>query len=419
MPHHLSQDASSPDNAESKHRLHDHDTPRTRHKNDPDRHPHLPSAEYCLLHRGCRSEELPHDHQNVPGSTSGTGPDAWAHSPDDYPRNYPPEDHYAHRYLPGEASHPSLRGQLSEKLRAALDAPCLFYPGAGQDVDPAILFSTTGVVSTVIYADYALDRMSGPERAFARFCRHHLSVSEDMRRFCSPYRAPLDSGVLTPGDFGFDSPRAFYPDRSTYGPNRERQEGPEAVIGRWALFELEGIPSRPVLFLYFCTEAIQTYINLWGIRGTAPLAVVVQNHGKGLFWTRLDGDCLLYAASIRLPKYIYVGDISSTPWPGYRQLSRDRTDFNSMHRSRRALFEAKSHFGINPHSPLHLWDGRSSTLASPTYPEFNFFRLVTPQPVRSGQPVSECDQPKPPLPCLLPTGTSTNSTWPPRFPTDG
>lgn len=120
-------------------------------------------------------------------------------------------------------------------------------------------------------------------------------------------------------------------------------------------------------------------LNLWRIRGTAPLAVVVQNHGKGLFWTRLDGDCLLYAASVRLPEYLYVGDICSAPWPGYRQVSRDRTDSNSMHRSRRALFERKAHFGFNPNSPMHLWDGRSKNLEVQSHPEFKCFKLALPR----------------------------------------
>jgi hypothetical protein len=376
MPHHFSQDPSSPDNAESKHRLHDHDTPLTRNKNDPDRFPHLPSAECYLLQHGGLFKDLPDNLREIPAPFHGAeGEQSPYHR---YGHHFCDGDE-DHRHSPGQAAHPALRGKLSEMLRAALDAPCLFYPGAGVDVDPALLFTTTGVVSTVVYADYISSNERFSSRAFRGFEESFLSVSKGAYWPCNASRRLLDSGVLTPGDFGFDSPCAFYPDRPAYGPNRERQEGPDAVIGRWALFELEAIPSRPVLFLYFCTEAIQTYINLWGIRGTAPLAVVVQNHGKGLFWTRLDGDCLLYAAAIRLPKYIYVGDISSTPWPGYRQLSRDRTDSNSMHHSRRALFEAKSHFGINLHSPLHLWDGRSSKLASPTYPDFNCFKLVTPR----------------------------------------
>ncbi len=383
MPLNLSEHPSYPDNAEFEDRLRDLDTPRTRQKNDPDRHPYLPSAEYCLFQRGCLSERLSADHRNAPATTDRADPNAWAHGYDDHARYCFHEDHDTRPSLPGEASHPFLAGRLSEKLRAALDAPSLFYPGAGMDVDPALLFTSTGVVSTVVYADYVSGRMFKAEEAFSRFERCHLSLSEDMRGLIPPYRTLLDSGVLTPTDFGFDSLLAFYPNRRTWGSDRDAYLGPDAVIGRWALLELSSLPSRPVLFLYFSTEAIQTYINLWGIRGAAPLAVVVQNHGKGGLWTPLDGDCLLYAASPRLPKYIYVGDISSTPWPGYRQLSRDRTDSNSMHRSRRALFESKSHFGINLNSPMHLWDGASKSLASEKYPDFKHFKLAVP---RHGSP---------------------------------
>jgi hypothetical protein len=388
MPSDHANSPFSRENAGSQDRDQDLDIPASRHSNERDQHTHLPSAEYCLFQRGCPSGKLAPNQRNSPDSMDVADPKAWVPSLDGYGCHHPREDGGTHQSLPGEATHFLLRGQLSEKLRAALDAPCLFYPGAGRDVDPALLFTGTGVVSTVVYADYVLDDMFAAEQVFRRYEDGRLSSCEDTQRFCCPSRTLRDSGVLTPGDFGFDSPHDFYPYASTWGSYRGENLGPDAVIGRWALFELEGIPSNPVLFLYFCTEAIQTYLNLWGIRGTAPLAVVVQNHSKGLFWTRLDGDCLLYAASVRLPEYIYVGDIGSTPWPGYRQVSRDRTDHYSLHHSRRALFESKSHFGINLDSPMHFWDGSSPRVESRTYPEFKGFKLAAPRHERR-QPACE------------------------------
>jgi hypothetical protein len=50
-----------------------------------------------------------------------------------------------------------------------------------------------------------------------------------------------------------------------------------------------------------------------------------------------------------------------------------------MHRSRRALFECKSHFRINTRSPMLLWDGCSSALESETHPKFNVFKLTPPR----------------------------------------
>ncbi len=354
------------------------DTPLPRNKMDPDKHTHLPSAEYCLFQRGCLSDEMPRDHRNAPADAN-TDADAWGHRFEgrvSFPQDEDPRSQHSR---PGEASHPFLRGRLSEQLRAALDEPCLFYPGAGMDVDPALLFTSTGVVSTVVYADYIYEPNPFVSKTLNMFEKGRLCVSEDMQRFCNPSRTLLDSGILTPGDFGFSSPIAFYPVTHARGSDRKANVSADSVIGTWALFEQSSIPSRPVLFLYFFTEAIQTYINLWGIRGAAPLAVVVQNHSKGGFWTRLDGDCLLYAASVGLPKYIYVGDIGSTPWPGYSQISRNRIDFNSDHHSHRALFESKSHFGINLNSPMHLWDGCKQNLEVPTHPEFKDLKLALPR----------------------------------------
>ena len=266
----------------------------------------------------------------------------------------------ANRYL-------QQHGPLSQTLHAALAAPCLFYPGAGYDISPALLFASSGAVSTVVYADYITGNR----------CAEVFDDFEHPKG--PPFGAAwkmLETGALRADDFGFDSPDAYYPSVSTFGDDlRERQVDP-MKIGSWARFR--GRDGQVLSFFYFFTEAIQTYLNLWGINGRAPLAVVVQNHGLGALWTALDGDCLLYAAAQRLPKYLYVGDIGSEPWPGYRRVSREGINWNSQYHSKRALFRAEAPSPLNPHSPLNVWDGRSASIQTDRYPEFRVLKITRP-----------------------------------------
>ena len=263
----------------------------------------------------------------------------------------------------------------SQTFRAALAGPCLYYPGAGGDIDPALLFANSGAVSTVVYVDYlagdSTNQFADVFHEFQRYANGRLGEVAGPTSWTM-----METGILRADDFGFASPDAFYPNISTFGDSERRNRIDEMAVGRWARFQ--GRAGRPLLFLYFFTEAIQTYLNLWGTDGRAPLVVVVQNHGLGALWTRLDGDCLLYAAAQRLPKYLYVGDLGSEPWPGYQRVSRDRIDRNSMHGSARALFRADAPHPRNPHSPLNAWDGRSQAIHSERYQDFHTFKLARP-----------------------------------------
>lgn len=287
--------------------------------------------------------------------------------------------------LPEAADYLQRDENLREMLRTALSEPCLYYPGAGRDVDPALLFASSGAVSTVVYVDYLGKSLLHDfgiffeefERASGQTQFQDREVHDGDQR---PVWRMEKTGDITAADMGFSSPEAFFPNTHTWG-DQERQDQTEAsLIGRWGRFHDRCGTAKPLMFIYLFTEAIQTYINLWGIHDKAPLAVVVQNHSKGCLWTLLHGDCLLYAAAPRLPKYLYVGNLGSTPWPGYRQVSRHRTDHNSLHRSERALFESRSLFAINPNSPLAHWDGRGTSIRSKRYPDFHVFKLVSPEP---------------------------------------
>jgi len=289
--------------------------------------------------------------------------------------------------LPDAADYLRHSENWPETLHSALSGPCLYYPGAGKDVDPAVLFANSGIVSTVVYVDYLaeslLHNFDNVFTEFERVARRTQFSTRRVQEIHTDARCPIwrleETGVITAADMGYSSPEAFYPNTHTYAHRKSDDHPEESLIGRWGRFHNEQGAARPLMFLYFFTEAIQTYINLWGIHGLAPLAVVVQNHSKGCCWTPFHSDSLLYAAAPCLPKYLYVGNLGSTPWPGYRQVSQSRTDHNSMHHSERALFQARTPFASNPNSPLNEWNGQATSLPSQRYPKFHHFKLVAPE----------------------------------------
>jgi len=83
--------------------------------------------------------------------------------------------------LPEAADYLRRHENLRETLRAALSDRCLYYPGAGQDIDPALLFGNNRSVSTVVYVDY-----------LAKSSRHHFrSVFDKFERPPRETHAPI------------------------------------------------------------------------------------------------------------------------------------------------------------------------------------------------------------------------------------
>ena len=269
---------------------------------------------------------------------------------------------------------PQLYGRLA--ALPALQGRSLFYPGAGSDISPALRFVRNANVSVVVYADYGRLRHN-IEHVFRKF-ETHLHCSRDDGHY--HHWRVIDEDRLRCEDIGCQSPEELYPLNSHTKKTSHRRSmwverrSAEGSIGRWILLREDSgdeSPQKELLFLYLTTEAIQTYLQLWGRHRRAPFTVVAQNHGKGGFWTHLTGDCLLYAAASRLPDFLYVGDISSTPWPGYRKISRKVRDRHSEHKSKRDLWECTRPDRMNSTSPLmRLTDMSATTIQSRAYPEF-------------------------------------------------
>jgi hypothetical protein len=246
----------------------------------------------------------------------------------------------------------------------------LFYPGAGCDIDPAIRFVRSANISTVVYVDYLWANYI--EETFDRFGNRRHWNGE---RIYEIYRRNIVAS-----DLGCSSAFDLYPDNWF-----KKTEKPPEIIGTLAIFEQASFDykhsfehrrsPRTIRFIYLTTEAIQTYLHIWGLPKKAPLAVVVQNHCKGGLWTRLDGDCLLYACSPVLPRFLYVGNIGSEPWPNYKQVSCEVIDSNSMHRSTRSLYECIEPNFCNTDSPFNLWDGQSPLKKSEKYAELERMKI--------------------------------------------
>lgn len=220
----------------------------------------------------------------------------------------------------------------SALLRTLRKSRVLFYPGAGADISPALRFAGIGAIDTVLYCDYI---ECVPQRVledFERLGRHYGLEARDVHASELGQRCRAD---------------LFPSNRNRWG--RRDDDESNAVIGRVIEMRSCGSDQGTLTFIYLDTEAIQTYIHVWGVAGRAPLIVVVQDHGKGGAWTRLGGDCLMYTAAPVLPQFLWVG---SEPWPNYSKISRPEVDEQSLHSNERALWECTRPDRINSDSPL-------------------------------------------------------------------
>jgi len=233
-------------------------------------------------------------------------------------------------------------------LRTLRNSRVLFYPGAGRDISPALRFAEIGAIDTVLYCDY-INRV--PRAVFDDLemrGRFHGREARDVHASELGQRCRAD----------------FFPALQHRWGRRDDDEA-NPVIGGVMEMRSYGPDAGLFTFIYLDTEAIQTYIHVWGVAGDAPLIVVVQNHGFGGLWTSLGGDCLMYTAAPLLPLFLYVGDIGSEAWPNYRQISRAALDAQSMHRSQRSLWECTLPDRINPDSPLRFLVANDHTAADP------------------------------------------------------
>ena len=199
----------------------------------------------------------------------------------------------------------------------------LFYPGAYTDYGPLDMLVTpneAGMIAgaiTAIYVDYWITQEKIIE--FGDKIRRHYSVG---------FPIVFD---LSPSDFGLKSLDAFYPKTWTLKQKEFYQPKGQTVLGKRLYFH-----ELNLTLLYLVAEAIQVYKIIQRCN-VYPNMVVLQEHGMVGLWTEFGGESLLYKASRKKPKFLYVAK-NTIPWPNYHAVSETQVDIGQMHNHERRIY---------------------------------------------------------------------------------
>jgi len=264
-----------------------------------------------------------------------------------------------------ETHKASSYSDLLSSLRASR---VLFYPGAGEDITPALRFAALGIIDTIVYCDYLVTQGDGASYVVEIFQKFEV-VSQDMHEELRELPGKTNSEVyqlqmqqtVTAHDLGQTCRGDFFPKTGCrFGIRDDDSQNP--VIGSMAIFEKMS-DGKFLRFLYLDTEAIQTYLHIWGSAQSAPRLLVIQDHGFGGHWTPFGGESLLHAVAPVLPEFLWVGHSNTQPWPGYQAISRPAREPYSMHNSERILYACTQAEYANPESPLFSQEGESEISA--------------------------------------------------------
>lgn len=211
----------------------------------------------------------------------------------------------------------------------------VFYPGAGTDGQPLLLFSRAHAAHCFIYADYGVKRGE-----IARL------LCETPGNLLPGYRTlfVIEGGEKDFFPLGWENLRETYTDIDEFHP-------PELQWGIWAVLEREpqydsGHGPKRVLFCYLCCDAISAFTSLWpkgkGKRRTNPYAIAIDDSGFGSNWAVFGSEkSQLYKIAARnhaLPAWLLVATgRDAQPWPGYASRP-DETAPGATDKDARALF---------------------------------------------------------------------------------
>ena len=216
--------------------------------------------------------------------------------------------------------------QLKEPIHASEfhKYPAFFYPGAFEDTTGVDIFVNKGKVSVGIMVDYISDAKI---------------LNNVIHRVIDTGWAIAERYPLEPEFFGKSGWREFWSDKSCIMQSfqeRAYQDYGDATLFKGTKYFNE---DSYFLLLYFRTEAIQTYLNLFGHHNKAPEVIILQDHGFGGFWTDFCGKTsLLHQSCPTLPPYIMVAE-GCDVWEGYEAISPPIHCPKSMHESNRILYK--------------------------------------------------------------------------------
>lgn len=268
----------------------------------------------------------------------------------------------------------------SDLLSLVRGSRVLFYPGAGEDITPALRFAALGIVDTIVYCDYLVTQgegASGSDEIFQKFEFVSQDTHEELLEL--PHNPESDAYQLqmrqtvTAHDFGQTCRADFFPKTGCrFGIRDDDFHNP--VIGSMAIFEKMS-DGKILRFLYLDTEAIQTYLHIWGSVQLAPGLLVIQDHGFGGHWTPFGGESLLHEVAPVLPEFLWVGHSNTNPWPSYQAISHPVREPYSMHNSERILYACTQAELANPKSPLFAPEGESEISKKQRWHKINNLRF--------------------------------------------
>ena len=276
-----------------------------------------------------------------------------------------------------ETHEASSDSNLLSSLRASR---VLFYPGAGEDITPALRFAALGIIHTIVYCDYLVTQGDGApcvDEMLQKFEIASQDMHEELRELpgntnSEVYQLQMQQTV-TAYDLGQTCRGDFFPKtRCRFGIRDDDSQNP--VIGAMGLFEKMS-DGKILRFLYLDTEAIQTYLHIWGSAQLAPRLLVIQDHGFGGHWTPFGGESLLHAVAPVLPEFLWVGHLNTQPWPGYQAISRPAREPYSMHNSERILYACTQVEYANPESPLFSREGEPGISAKKRWRKIDDLRI--------------------------------------------
>jgi hypothetical protein len=229
------------------------------------------------------------------------------------------------------------QGSGDAAVRGFLGSRQVFYPGAGSDGHPLLVFGASGAAHCFVYVDYGRTRAELIEpirrneragvRGYTLIGEHDLRGTDLVNRPWSPNN--LSQSLKDAQPSRIQSWAHITPFATLCILERQ----PE-------LDDLHG-PAR-LAILFIGDEAISTYDILYGHQlQRAPFAMVLQDHGFGGNWESFgDGSVLWRVAEERgiFPEWILC-DEAQKAWSGYQTRLTVRSDVGGMHHTARRLWQ--------------------------------------------------------------------------------
>jgi hypothetical protein len=214
-------------------------------------------------------------------------------------------------------------------MRNFFESRVVFYPGSGTDDQPVEFFGTRHAAHCFVYVDYGITK--------AQVLHELGDTGHPFEGYSSAGRTELREHDLTPNGW---VPNIEPGAATLHGLPSGRPYAFVAILERQPSFDAAHGPQRLAL-LILCADGVAAYDSLFcQAKGTAPFAVVLQDHGYGGSWTRFgQGGSLeqLALTTGRLPQFLLVA-ANTDAWVGYSAIDGAALGGGGMHGFERQLW---------------------------------------------------------------------------------